>query len=59
MVVTDQGKEFCTEEFLRMCSSYGVRHNKVGVEAFMGNRRVERVIGTLKERLIKMKEGTL
>lgn len=36
-LVTDNGKEFCSREFSRMCHGKGTRHTKVGVESHRSN----------------------
>ncbi|KCZ80331.1 hypothetical protein H312_02268 [Anncaliia algerae PRA339] len=40
-----------------MCKEKRVKHEKIGVESHGSNGRVERAIGTLREELIKTKEG--
>jgi hypothetical protein len=48
-IITDNGKEFASEMFRKMCSDYGAKHMKVSVESHRSNGRVERVIGTLEK----------
>ncbi|KAI5170493.1 hypothetical protein PAEPH01_1479 [Pancytospora epiphaga] len=42
-----------------MCSDKGIRHNTVGVESHRSNGRVERVIGSIREVLMKNDKETL
>jgi hypothetical protein len=58
-LITDNGKEFSNEKFKRLCWDYGVEHRLVGIEAHKSNGRVERVIRTLREGLLKVGEGNL
>ncbi|KAI5168335.1 hypothetical protein PAEPH01_0048 [Pancytospora epiphaga] len=58
-IITDNGKEFTSVEFRKMCSDKGIRHNTVGVELHRSNGRVERIIGSLREALMKDDKGTL
>jgi rubrerythrin len=54
---TDNGNT--SKEFENLCHDLKARHIKVGVEAHASNGRVERVIATIKEALLKNKEGTI
>jgi transposase InsO family protein len=58
-LISDNGKEFCSREFGEMCVDFGIKHRKVGVESHRSNGRVERVIGTIREALVKDTEGEL
>ncbi|KAI5177776.1 hypothetical protein PAEPH01_2506, partial [Pancytospora epiphaga] len=58
-LITDNGKEFCSEKFREMCENKGIKHDKVGVESHRSNGRVKRVIGTIKEGMIKCEENNL
>ncbi|KAI5170371.1 hypothetical protein PAEPH01_1374, partial [Pancytospora epiphaga] len=58
-IITDNGKEFTSVEFRKMCSGKGIRHNTVGVESHRSNGRVESVIGSVREALMKDDKGTL
>lgn len=53
-MITDNGKEFDNEEFKKLCTDNGIIHRVVAVEAHRSNGRVERVIGTIKEALLKV-----
>lgn len=55
-LITDNGKEFCSEMFRDFCKEMNIEHRRVGVESHRSNGRVERAIGSIKEGLIK-KEG--
>lgn len=55
-IITDNGKEFINEGFKELCHKLGIRHRKVSIESHRSNGRVERVIGTLREAILKMKE---
>jgi len=56
-IITDNGSEFDNKIFKKMCWDNGIEHRLVGVEAHRSNGRVERVIRTLREGLVKNKEG--
>ena len=58
-IITDNGKEFVSEEFRKFCIGRKIAHRRVSVESHRSNGRVERVIGTIREGLIKNKEGVL
>ena len=58
-IITDNGKEFVSEEFRKFCRGEKIEHRKVSVESHRSNGRVERVIGTIREGLVKNKQGTL
>lgn len=51
--ITDNGKEFSNEEFSEYCAKNNILHTKVSIESHRSNGRVERVIRTLREGLLK------
>ncbi|KAF9761456.1 Endogenous retrovirus group K member 25 Pol protein [Nosema granulosis] len=53
--ITDNGKEFCSKEFENWCSENDIQHRNVGLEAHRTNGRIERVIRTIRETVIKQK----
>lgn len=55
-IITDNGKEFCNEQLRELCSTMNIEHRKVGVESHRSNGRVERIIRTLREGMLKSKE---
>lgn len=52
-IITDNGKEFCNENFEKMCTDKKILHTKVAVESHNSNGRIERVIRTVREGLLK------
>ncbi|KAF9762178.1 hypothetical protein NGRA_2185 [Nosema granulosis] len=54
-LITDNGREFINDKFKEMCRTQGIKHRKVSIEAHRSNGRVERVIGTLRETMAKVK----
>ncbi|KRH92803.1 putative transposable element, partial [Pseudoloma neurophilia] len=44
------------EDFRRMCQSLGIEHHVVGIEAHRSNGRVERVIRTIRDGIMKLDE---
>ncbi|KAF9760821.1 Retrovirus-related Pol polyprotein from transposon [Nosema granulosis] len=57
--VTDNGKEFVSNEFKVWCSENEIKHWKVGLEAHRSNGRIERCIRTIREAVVKQGDGTL
>ncbi|EQB60017.1 enzymatic polyprotein endonuclease reverse, partial [Vairimorpha apis BRL 01] len=57
-IITDNGKEFINEDFRRLCRSLEIKHRQVSVEAHRSNGRIERVIGTLRESILKSEKET-
>lgn len=55
-LITDNGKEFQNAEFREMLASLGIEHRLVGVEDYRTNGRVERVIRTIRDGVIKTGE---
>lgn len=55
-IITGNGKEFINEGFKELCHQIDIRHRKVSIESQRSNGRVESVIGTLRETILKMKE---
>ena len=53
-IITDNGKEFINDEMRQLCKNLDIKHRKVSVESHRSNGRVERVIGTLRESILKM-----
>lgn len=58
-LISDNGKEFGGCEFEKLCSEEGIKHRRVSVESHRSNGRIERLIGTVREGLVKVKLGTL
>lgn len=58
-LITDNGREFINEDMTKMCKEYGIKHTRVSVESHRSNGRVERVIGSLRESLKKLRGGKL
>lgn len=58
-LITDNGREFTSTTFKEFCAEKNIEHRIVSVESHRSNGRVERVIGTIRERLEKVKEGKL
>lgn len=56
-IITDNGKEFANEELRIFCERLSINHRKISVESHRSNGRVERVIQTLRESILKAKEG--
>ncbi len=56
-LITDNGKEFNNEEFRNFCSTMDIFHRRVSIESHRSNGRVERVIGTLRETILKLGDG--
>lgn len=56
--ITDNGKAVCGKEFKDWCTERKVQHRIVSVESHRSNGRVERVIGTIREGLMKNQKGT-
>ncbi|KAF9756190.1 Transposon Tf2-9 polyprotein, partial [Nosema granulosis] len=52
-IITDNGKEFINDEMRKLCAELKISHRKVSIESHRSNGRVERVIGTLREAIIK------
>ncbi|MGL4850595.1 MAG: reverse transcriptase domain-containing protein, partial [Clostridium sp.] len=57
-LITDNGKEFCSEEFEKWCSENDIQHRKVGLEAHRSNGRIERAIRTIRDAFIKQGCGS-
>lgn len=55
-IVSDNGKESVSKGFKEFCESMGIVHEKIGVESYRSNGRVERIIGTIREGLVKLGE---
>ena len=52
-IITDNAKEFISQVFKENMAKFGIKHKKVAIEDHRGNGRVERVIRTLRESLLK------
>lgn len=52
-LISDNGKEFTSKEFREFCCINKIAHTKVSVEAHGSNGRVERLISTVREGLVK------
>ncbi|KAF9758263.1 hypothetical protein NGRA_3187 [Nosema granulosis] len=55
-IITDNGKEFSNIQFKELCKDLGIRHRLVSVESHTSNGRVERIIRTLRESILKNKK---
>lgn len=55
-IITDNGREFCNEQMRELCRTLNIEHRKVGVESHRSNGRVERIIRTLRDSILKSKE---
>nr|AHW68394.1 hypothetical protein NP_09H07 [Nosema pernyi] len=55
-IITDNGKEFCNSEFRQLCSTLKINHRKVSVESHTSNGRVERIIRTIRDSVLKSKK---
>ncbi|WUR03408.1 integrase RTL1 [Vairimorpha necatrix] len=53
-IISDNGREFANEEFRELCRKLDITHRKTSIESHKSNGRVERVIGTLRESVLKM-----
>lgn len=51
--VTDNGKEFANEKFRKYCQDNKIKHHMVSVESHNSNGRIERVIRTIREGMMK------
>ncbi|KAM0677238.1 hypothetical protein COBT_004241, partial [Conglomerata obtusa] len=58
-IITEHGKEFCNENFEKMCTDKKILHTKVAVESQNSNGRIERVIRTIREGLLKAEDKIL
>jgi hypothetical protein len=52
---SDNAKEFVSKEFLNFCTDFEIEHHLTSVEKHSSNGRVERVIRTIREAMVKMK----
>ena len=52
-IITDNGREFSNEMFTRFCQENRIEHRRVAVESHRSNGRIERVIRTIREGLLK------
>ncbi|WUR04589.1 LTR Retrotransposon [Vairimorpha necatrix] len=57
-IITDNGREFDNVDLKDLCRKLDITHNKVSVESHRSNGRVERVLGTLRELILKMSKET-
>lgn len=58
-IITDNGKEFCSKEFNTFCRERRIKHQRISVESHRSNGRVERVIRTIRDGLLKAGDGTI
>lgn len=56
-IVTDNGKEFQNDQLREICRILDISHRKVSIESHKSNGRVERVIRTLRESILKSNKG--
>lgn len=52
-IVTDNGKEFQNDQFRSLCRILDINHRKTSIESHKSNGRVERIIRTLRESILK------
>lgn len=52
-MIKDNGREFQNDEFKKFPRTLGIEHRSVDVEAHRSNGRVERVISTIREGILK------
>jgi hypothetical protein len=52
-VITDNGREFNNGQFKKLCVQRKIKYTTVGVESHRSNGRVERVIRTVREAILK------
>lgn len=58
-IITDSGKEFCNDQMRDLCRTLDIEHRKVGVESHRSNGRVERIIRTLRDSILKARRRYL
>lgn len=58
-MITDQGRKFRNKEIKDFCSDKNIIHHITGLESHGGNGRVERLIKTIREELIKFDKETI
>lgn len=52
-IISDNGKEFCSQEVKEFMVTKGIEHRKVAPEAHESNGRIERAIRTIRDGLLK------
>lgn len=52
-IVTDNGKEFQNDQFRSLCRILDINHRKSSIETHKSNGRVEIIIRTLRESILK------
>src|SRR5699024_405417 len=57
--ITDNGREFTSQKFKEFCTEKRMEHRIVSVESHRSNGRVERLIGTIREGMMKESELSL
>lgn len=55
LIVSDNAKEFTSEEFKKFCERNEINHYKTSIESHNSNGRIERVIKTVRDALFKNK----
>jgi hypothetical protein len=58
-LISDNAKEFISNEFEMFCKNNGIQHKKVSVESHKSNGRVERMIETIRSGLCKCVDGNI
>lgn len=58
-IITDHGKEFVNAEFKKYCNNEEIQHRVTSVESHRSNGRVERIIRTVREGIMKSNEPIL
>ncbi|KAI5179860.1 hypothetical protein PAEPH01_2701, partial [Pancytospora epiphaga] len=56
MIISDNAKEFTSREFAEYCVKVDINHHLTSIEKHNSNGRVERVIRTIRDFLVKSKE---
>lgn len=54
-LVTDNGKEFCNNQMDELCRQMKINHRKISIESHRSNGRIERIIRTVRESILKNK----
>ena len=57
-IVTDNAKEFQNDQMRELCSLMDIEHRKIGIESHKSNGRVERIIRTVRESILKSNKKT-
>ncbi|KAM0687166.1 hypothetical protein COBT_001599 [Conglomerata obtusa] len=58
-LIADNATEFCSREFKNWCTSRDITHHIISIENRRSSRRIERIIRSIIDQLIKNQNGTL